>query len=527
MQLSDHDLSQLDEDQLLDLPEETLRRLSIRLLNDLKEARERLNQNSRNSSRPPSSEAPWDKARDTASDTDMAEAVEDAPNQETDNPSPVSPAKEAKQGSQTDPSQASDGARKPGKQPGAQGFGRQQTLPVTDYQARRPEFCACCGNVSTVSQQQAYTAFDTVDLTWSDENNPGLRLITTRQTYYEATCHCGHVTRAEPYRHVPHGSLPDVVCSEWRLVGPGLAALIVCLAYRMRLSRERIREFLQDWLGLSLSVGTINNTLHESGAAAMPIEDELIEAVVNSQLLHVDETSWMELTTFLWLWVFSTDSVTAYWIAYRSAELLENLLGADYLGWLMSDGYKIYRRYPNRVRCWAHLLRKAQGLEESLDPVARQFGKQTLALLNTLISAVREARVDPPDKPLTETFQESLARYRALCESRCEATHKKTRALAGEMLNDWDAIFRVVSLYHLPLTNNEAERALRHWVILRRISYGTRTEQGSRVLAILISVIETCRKRQQSPWLYLAAVIDHQRTGRPIPKLPPVALGSE
>jgi len=40
-------------------------------------------------------------------------------------------------------------------------------------------------------------------------------------------------------------------------------------------------------------------------------------------------------------------------------------------------------------------------------------------------------------------------------------------------------------------------------------------------------VIETCRKRQQSPWLYLAIVIDHQRTGRPIPKLPPVAWGSE
>lgn len=527
MQLSDHDLNQLDEDKLLDLPEEDLRRLSIRLLNDLKEARERLKQNSRNSSRPPSSEAPWDKANDTASDTDAIDAGEDTSDQEADNTSPAPPAKESKQDSQTDSSQASDNVRKPGKQPGAQGFGRQQVLPVTDYQDHRPELCACCGTVFTASQQKAYTAFDTVDLTWADANDPGLRLITTRHTYYEATCRCDHVTRDEPYRHMPHGSLPNVVCSEWRLVGPGLAALIVCLAYRMRLSRERIREFLQDWLGLSLSVGTINNTLHESGAAALPIEDELIEAVVNSQLLHVDETSWMELTTFLWLWVFSTDSVTAYWIAYRSAELLENLLGADYLGWLMSDGYQAYRRYPNRVRCWAHLLRKAQGLEESFDPVARQFGKQTLALLNTLMNAIREARVEPPDKPLTETFQEALAIYRALCESLREATHKKTRELACEMLNDWDAIFQVVASYHLPLTNNEAERALRHWVILRRISYGTRTEQGSRVFAILISVIETCRKRQQSPWLYLAVVIDHQRTGRPIPKLPPVVWGSE
>ena len=74
------------------------------------------------------------------------------------------------------------------------------------------------------------------------------------------------------------------------------------------------------------------------------------------------------------------------------------------------------------------------------------------------------------------------------------------------MLNDWKAIFRVLDYPHYPLTNNEAERALRHWVILRGICYGTRTEDGSRVFAILISVIETCRKRNQSPWVYLAAV---------------------
>ena len=88
-------------------------------------------------------------------------------------------------------------------------------------------------------------------------------------------------------------------------------------------------------------------------------------------------------------------------------------------------------------------------------------------------NAIREARCSPPDKPLTETFQEPLALYRTLCENLREATHKKTRELAGERLNDWDAIFQVVASYQLPLTNNEAERALRHGVILRRISYGT------------------------------------------------------
>jgi hypothetical protein len=54
----------------------------------------------------------------------------------------------------------------------------------------------------------------------------------------------------------------------------------------------------------------------------------------------------------------------------------------------------------------------------------------------------------------------------------------------------------------LPLTNNIAELALRHWVIARRISYGTRNPQGSRAFTLLASVVETCRQRGHSPWLY-------------------------
>ena len=68
-----------------------------------------------------------------------------------------------------------------------------------------------------------------------------------------------------------HPQLPSITRIEWRLVGSrgGLAAMIARLAYRMRLSRERIQEFIYDWLGIKLSVGTINSTLHESGADAL------------------------------------------------------------------------------------------------------------------------------------------------------------------------------------------------------------------------------------------------------------------
>ena len=89
------------------------------------------------------------------------------------------------------------------------------------------------------------------------------------------------------------------------------------------------------------------------------------------------------------------------------------------------------------------------------------------------------------------------------------------------MLNDWEAIWRVLELPELPLTNNVAERLLRHRVIARKsIGYDTRTKQGSRAFALLASVIETCRQRQFLPCPYLAEVIAERRKGNPAPSLP-------
>jgi len=530
MNLSDHDLLQLTEKELEELPEAVVRKLSVKLLFDLKEARERLRQTSKTSSRPPSSDLPWD--RNDAEDQSKNDVlVEHEPlNEKRDDDSyPEAKAEEdvtqspstRKRGQAGEDNPASPTGRKPGKQPGAPGFGRQQSIKITAEQCHYPERCTVCDADLATQLGKAYTAFETLDLIWGQAEQPGIQLTNTQHRYFEKCCErCGHVTQEGPHRQSSHPLTPTIECCEWRLIGPNLAALIVCLAYRMRLSRVRIQEFLHDWLALELSIGLIHATLQESGAAALPIEEALVEALQESPLVYVDETSWPEATQLLWLWVFCSDTVVAYWIASRGAELIDNVLGHEYAGLLMSDGWHVYRAFLNRLRCWAHLTRKAKGLDVSLDATARQFGQQTLQLFGRLMEAVYQARKHPPDQPLPQVFERELQAYRALCQSMTDAKHEKTRQLAREMLNDWEAIFHVLTQPDWPLTNNEAERMLRHWVILRRISHGTRTENGTRLFAILISVIETCRLRQQSPWIYLAEVIRLRRSGLPVPRLP-------
>ncbi|WP_209262387.1 IS66 family transposase [Thiorhodococcus minor] len=304
----------------------------------------------------------------------------------------------------------------------------------------------------------------------------------------------------------------------WRLVGPGLATRIVALHLRFRLSRRRMREFLHDWLALSLSVGTLDRTLREAAAAAAPLEKDLIEAVVDRDLLHADETSWPQGAELLWLWVFTSATVTLFVVGKRGREVLDRLL-AGFTGWLMSDGWQVYRHLPQRLRCWAHLTRKAQGLIDSYDREAQAFGHQVQNAFDTLIGVIHAARDGPP-VDLPSLHAALLDDLHAACVRLLGHRHAKTRALAVELWNDWEAIFRVLDNPQWPITNNEAERALRHWVIARRLMMGTRCEAGSRTFTVSASVIETCPKRGHVPWPYLAGVIAERRAGREAAPLP-------
>ena len=140
------------------------------------------------------------------------------------------------------------------------------------------------------------------------------------------------------------------------------------------------------------------------------------------------------------------------------------------------------------------------------------------------MGAIHAAREGPP-ADLPHIHATLLAALHAACTRHLGHAHAKTRALAVELWNDWDAIFRVLENPERPLTNNAAERALRHWVIARRIMMGTRSDAGSRAFALLASVIETCRKRGHVPWPYMAAAIAERRAGRAAAPLPlPIGL---
>lgn len=523
MHLSDHDLRQLDEAALAKLTPEQAQALLGKALADLKAAREKLAQNSRNSSRPPSTRAPWEQTQEQ-DETPVASAAgehETKPAGEPgaqcqEKPSRSTPANKA----------AKQDAARPGRRKGAPGHSRTQALPIDAEQVHAPHGCARCGRPLEEASHahRPHNARYMLDLVPAAAGGSGLVVQHTKHIYWEMLCPCGHWSRALPGRCDEEAAW-TVKLSEWHLAGPTLVAFICALTQRMRLSRAKVREFLSDWLGLSLSTALINQCVHEAARALEPVvEQEILATVRNVELLYADETSWKEHGKLLWLWVFTCATATLFIVGRRTREMVQRVLGEGFGNWLMSDGYWAYRELDQRLRCLPHIIRKARALEEGFAAQGCELGRHVLDVITTVMQAVYEARGAPPPGGLRESHAPLLNGLLQHCLRLADCPHEKTRALARELLNDWDTFWVVLDHPELPLSNNEAERALRHWVIARRIGMGTRTAQGTRAFALLASVIETCRKRGVSPWPYIAEVIGQRRQGLPAPPLPAPAI---
>ncbi len=161
MKINDHDLRQLNEERLQTLQEKdpaALLQLTNRLLDDLKEARERLNQDPSNSSRPSGSQDPWFRAGDEESTEEIEEDEDGGSDREPEESGSASSEKEESDGNEspkekTGKGRASKPKNKPGKQPGAQGFGRAKEPIVNETIYCSPSRHKCITRIMCRSRQ--------------------------------------------------------------------------------------------------------------------------------------------------------------------------------------------------------------------------------------------------------------------------------------------------------------------------------------------------------------------------------------
>jgi transposase len=406
--------------------------------------------------------------------------------------------------------------RKPGGQPGHRGHwrGLAPLSRVDEVKAVFPSKCRHCD--SRLSRRESSQAeprrHQVTEL-------PSVEAYITEYQCHSVVCpDCGKATQAE---------LPQ---EAQRHFGPQLTALIAYLTVVCRLPRRVVRELLEQVLSIPLSLGSIQNSWEEvSEAVAEPCE-ELERQLPNEPVVNSDETGYRTSGEKRWLWALVAANFVFYKIALtRGAEVLVELLGEVFTGILCSDRCASYLKYHkgDGQFCWAHFKRNILGvLEIGKTTDAERFCRDALALHARLFRLWHRFRDGPGVRygPLTrdQLIEKSIPlekQFFALADRYLDSRDKDVANLALALLQHFERFFAFLRHEGVEPTNNVAERALRCAVQWRKISFGSRSAQGEVAVARLLTVTRTCRMQNRVPLDYLVTALRLHRRGLPAPSL--------
>jgi transposase len=429
---------------------------------------ERLNQTSRNSSKPPSSDPP------------------------------SAPPRRAKEPS----------GRKPGGQQGHAGHGRglKPETEVDQIVDVRPERCERCGTL-LLGDDPEPERHQVTDL-------PRIAPSVTEYRRHRLGCvACGANTQAAWPVTMPRGRF-----------GPRVQATVGYLTGRIGASQREVQEVLATVCQTEVSVGSIA-ALEQVVSAALAAPVAEAETYVQRQpVRNADETGWREKTKRLWLWISTTPVVTIFrLLTTRGAAGAKELLGADAWGIIGTDRYAGYNWIDPRQRqlCWAHLKREFMAWSERAGDTAR-LGRALLAAEQQLFALwyrVRDGTLPWAD------FQVALlplmARVGARLREGAAGADPKTQGTCRNLLKLEAALWTFVWESDVEPTNNRAERPLRRAVLWRRRSFGTQSAAGSQFVERILTAVTTLRQQRRDVLDYLTAACAAASPNEPAPSLLP------
>jgi transposase len=248
---------------------------------------------------------------------------------------------------------------------------RQQCMRPTTIQELFPGQCSC-GCTRTL-EPEPYYIHQFIEL-------PLIELLVHHLILYRAKCaNCNKTVKA-------------VIPSEQRSgYGPRLSAMIAELCGVHGDSRRAVQDFLHSALHLPISQGGIQKVIDRVSAAIAPHYGAIEDVVHSAPVNYVDETSWRRKGKLAWLWVMACVRSALFMIhPKRSKAAFEELI-KDWAGILVCDGYGVYQNWVGlRQSCLAHLIRKAKGLSERRNPELARFGTWAREELRRLCRMAKE-----------------------------------------------------------------------------------------------------------------------------------------
>jgi transposase len=406
---------------------------------------------------------------------------------------------------------AKGGGGKAGGQPGHQGSGRKllpddQVKEIVDHY---PQCCGGCGH-------------EFADAEKVPSRRPGRHQVAELPPLaVVVTEHRSHRLRCPGCQRKTAAALPEDLAGS--AFGPRLQAAVVTLTARNRISRRDMSELASELFSIGLSAGTVDAICQRASVALSEPHERLVGSVLKAPALNLDETGWATAGEGRTLWTATTAEAAIFRIAAdRHRERLEELIGADFAGIVCSDRWWAYDHLDPLCRqaCWSHLQRDFRRHAEGL-PVQKLFGEQGLTLTERLFAAWHAFQQHQDRERLALEITPIQDALRALLEQAAPKSSKTKyhRRFANNLLKIWPALWTFVTHEGVEPTNNAAERSLRGPVIQRKLSQGTRSDDGERFIERALSASVTCRLQHRSLFNYLSELLTNYARGDPLPTL--------
>ena len=436
----------------------------------LKVLESRLNQNSQNSHRPPSSEG-------------------------LRKPPPRSERKKT--------------GRRSGGQAGHEGTTLEMATEPDEIVDHWPEKCASCGQTLGATHANGYEARQVHDL-------PEIAIEVTEHRAMKVCCSgCGTVTRA---------AFPERVTQPVQY-GSGMASLAVYANVYQLLPLERTSDLLEDLGKRRLSEGTLVNMLVACGKGVAPIVANIKAALSQMPVLHLDETGLRVMNKLHWLHVVATDQLTFYAVDEKRGKQAHEKIGIlpHYIGVAIHDAYASYDQWTQaglkHGLCNAHLLRDLQAIDELTH---QRWAPAMKALLSQMKAAVDAAKTQallkltPPQLASFITQYDAIVRRALQSNSRPikqpgkrgRAKASPARNLAERLRDRKDDVLRFLHDFAVPFDNNQAERDLRMMKVKQKVSGCFRSLVGAHTFAAIRSYISSARKQGFHALHALRAIFD-------------------
>jgi transposase len=440
----------------------------------LDELKARLSQNSQNSSKPPSSDPPWQR-----------------------------------------PPKKSNKTKEPKPQGGQVGHVRhtRPLLPleeVAEIVEYRPSQCEKCWRAFTSSDQVGEPVRHQV---WEI---PRSRAGVTEYQLYEYECrHCQHSTTTLLPPGVPSGNF-----------GPNLVASLAVLHGQYQLSLRQTQEAAHDLWGVELSLGAIADCCTKTSRALAPAYHQVEQTVQGSTRANVDETGWYRAGQLEWLWVAVCLSASLFKITgSRCGKSLKALIGENYSGIIHSDRHKPYLALSEKLHqlCWAHLIRNMAALGQRAGP-AEEWAEVSLAIVGRLFDEWHKFKCQAGEseesraalfvavEPIRTEFKQQLETGQTLGDG-------KVKAFSKGLIKLEERLYLFVKEPGVEPTNNAAEQALRPAVIWRKKCFGNQSAEGERFVERVLSIRATCHKQGRNFLDYVILALKAEWSGAPAPIL--------